>query len=99
MAFEFSEKEKTSIANFVKGGWPEQMAEVAVAAKKAGYDKAEEHAATFVKLLAKSEGSEKADVEANRKRLREEIGKLVGLRDFASIQRSIGLKRQLSRLG
>ncbi len=99
MAFEFSEQEKTSIANFVKGGWPEQMAEVAVAAKKAGYDKAEEHAATFVKLLAKGEGSGKADVEANRKRCVRRLGSLSGCATLPAYNGASVSKRQLSRLG
>jgi hypothetical protein len=97
---EFSAEEKVSIANLVKGGFPESMAEVCVAAKKAGYTKAEEHTASFVKVMAKGADQTKAQIETQRKALQDQLQKLEtsGDRSLDASQRRISLKNAISRL-
>jgi hypothetical protein len=95
---EFSAEEKVSIEHLVKGGFPEQMARVAIAAKKAGYKEAESETAAFVKVLSKGEGKSKVQTEEIKQRLQAGLAEVAGKGDFQSIQKSIALKRQLSNL-
>jgi hypothetical protein len=95
----FDAEQVKQIQTLVASGFPESLAQTAVAAKTAGMENAVETTASFVAALAKNGKLEEAEVEANKIKLKEQLKSLAGLRDFPSIQKSIALKRQLSRLG
>jgi hypothetical protein len=97
---DFNDTQKKTIADLVSRGFPENLAETAVAAQSAGYAKAVEHVAGVVKAMGKEVNPNAGDLKARREALQKELNELVASRDNSPnvMQRRFALKRALAKM-
>lgn len=95
---QFSDEQKTKINDLMTRGFSQQLAEMTVAAEQAGYSNAANVGAAVVKVLTAGESRSKVNVEAQRKKLQEQLAAVAGKPDHHSLMQSIAIKRELAAL-
>jgi hypothetical protein len=96
---DFTEPEKQKVFELTSKGWPVNMAEVAIAAQKAGHDKAIDYTAEMVKLLTVQKTAQETDALEAKKSMHAQLQELENDRSFGSVQKRISLKNAIAKLG
>lgn len=95
---DLNETQKQKVNDLMNRGFSEGLATMTVLAEAAGMKDAQSTAAGLVKALTGNEGKSKASVEAQRKKLQEQLAAVAGKPDHHSLMQSIAIKRELAAL-